>query len=232
LQVGRTVTVMVAILFASLSILVFRFRSRAAPRSSLSLSLFSISWPFCADGPRPTSAFIPGSAFMGAALPDLASGHRRNGPGQARNRGRVASPRLPVLSALAITASGTARGADHLPTRKATGIFMSETEHRKPRKSPTIIGLTILFVIHDLDEALYVAQRIVMLRASRDRLGHRRFRRHRVGGNPQGRLLVMGTICARFRSNGALNSFIGSPVHASIGCPRGGFFGSAFANSN
>ena len=46
---------------------------------------------------------------MGAALSDLASGHRRDGHGQARNRRRVASQGLPVLLAMAITWSGMAQ---------------------------------------------------------------------------------------------------------------------------
>src|SRR5215831_4364007 len=53
--------------------------------------------------PRPTSAFIPGSTSMGVALPDLDPGDRRDGTGQARNHGRVASQGLLVLLALAIT---------------------------------------------------------------------------------------------------------------------------------
>ena len=41
--------------------------------------------------PRSTSALTPGSTSMGVALPDLASSHRRDGAGQARDRRRVAS---------------------------------------------------------------------------------------------------------------------------------------------
>jgi hypothetical protein len=59
--------------------------------------------------PRPTSAFIPGSTSVGVALPDLAPGHRRDGTGQARNRGRVASQGLPVLLALAVLAQNLHR---------------------------------------------------------------------------------------------------------------------------
>src|SRR5229473_5896699 len=65
--------------------------------------------------PRSTSAFIPGSTSMGVALPDLAPGHRRDGTGQARNRGRVASQGLPVLLALAITSSGTTQDQSRNP---------------------------------------------------------------------------------------------------------------------
>ena len=64
---------------------------------------------FAPTTPRSTSAFISGSASMGVALPNLAASHRRDGPGQARNRGRVASQGLPVLLALAVTSSRTAQ---------------------------------------------------------------------------------------------------------------------------
>jgi hypothetical protein len=65
---------MVMILLAVVSIFVFRFRRRAA--LELNLSLFNISWPFCADN-APTSAFIPGSVSMGFVLPDLACVYRK-----------------------------------------------------------------------------------------------------------------------------------------------------------
>ena len=65
--------------------------------------------------PRSTSAFIPGSTIMGVALPALAEGHRRNGIGQTHNRGRVASPGLPILLALAITSSGSAQDQPRNP---------------------------------------------------------------------------------------------------------------------
>ena len=99
---------MVAILSAVVSIFVFRFRSRAALELKLVAASASVGRS-APTTPRSTSAFIPGSASMGVALPDLAAGHRRDGTGQARNRGRVASQGLPVLLALAITSSGTAQ---------------------------------------------------------------------------------------------------------------------------
>src|SRR5262249_37531495 len=96
---------MLAILFAVLSILVFRFRSRAA----LELKVVALQHQLTVirrQRPRP-STFSSRSASVGVALPDLASGHRRNGTGQARNRDRLASQGLPVLLAVAITASRT-----------------------------------------------------------------------------------------------------------------------------
>ena len=93
---------MVTILFAVVSILIFRFRSRAA----LELKLVALQHQLAVlrrQRPGSTSALIPGSASMGVALPDLAPGHRRDGTGQARNRRRVASQGLPVLLALALT---------------------------------------------------------------------------------------------------------------------------------
>jgi hypothetical protein len=52
-----TVTVMVTILFAVASIFAFGFA--AAPRSNSSSSLFSISWPFCADNTPVVPSFRP-----------------------------------------------------------------------------------------------------------------------------------------------------------------------------
>ena len=50
---------------------------------------------------------FPSCELLGVALPDLGAGHRRDGTGQADNRGAMASQRLPVSLALAITPSGT-----------------------------------------------------------------------------------------------------------------------------
>src|SRR5438046_5702603 len=77
---------MVTILFAVVSILVFRSQPRRARtqacRSSASVGRSAPTTP------RSTSAFIPGSASMDVALPDLAPDHRRDGTGQAGNRSR------------------------------------------------------------------------------------------------------------------------------------------------
>ena len=63
-----------------------------------------------ASGDRPAaeaswsaSAFIPRSAAVGVALPDLAASHRCDSIGQAGNRCRMASQRVPAPLALAIT---------------------------------------------------------------------------------------------------------------------------------
>jgi hypothetical protein len=69
---------MVTILFAVVSILIFRFRSRAA----LELKLVALQHQLAVlrrQRPGSTSVLIPGSASMGVALPDLAQGHRRDG---------------------------------------------------------------------------------------------------------------------------------------------------------
>jgi hypothetical protein len=70
--------VMVTILFAVVSILIFRFRSRTA----LELKLVPLQHQLAVlrrQRPPSTSALIPGSASMGVDLPDLAPGHRRDG---------------------------------------------------------------------------------------------------------------------------------------------------------
>jgi hypothetical protein len=87
---------MVTILFAVASILVFRFRSCAA----LELKLVALEHQLAVlrrqrpGRPQLSSLDL---ASMGVALPDLTPGHRRDGSGQARNRGRMASQRLPFL---------------------------------------------------------------------------------------------------------------------------------------
>ena len=84
---------MATILFAAVSILVFRFRSRVA----LELKVVALEHQLAVlrrqrpGRPQLSSLDRPS---MGAALPDLASGHRRDGTGQARNGDRVASPGL------------------------------------------------------------------------------------------------------------------------------------------
>ena len=93
---------MVAILFAIISIFAFRLRSRAA----LELKLVALQHQLAVlrrQRPgRPQLSSLD-RLSMGVALPDLAPGHRRDGTGQARNRGRVASQGLPVLLAMANT---------------------------------------------------------------------------------------------------------------------------------
>jgi hypothetical protein len=69
----------------------------AAPRSNSHVSLSNISRPFCADNAPIDLSFHPCIAAMGVALQDPAPDHRGDGPGEARNRGRVASQKLPVL---------------------------------------------------------------------------------------------------------------------------------------
>src|SRR5258708_23513295 len=61
------------------------------------------------------SAFIPRPAPVGVALPDLAAGHRRDGIGQAGDRGPMASQGLPALLAVAITPSGATQDRHRNP---------------------------------------------------------------------------------------------------------------------
>ena len=105
--------VMVTILFAVVSILVFRFRSRAA----LELKLVALQHQLAVlrrqrPGRPQLSSWI---SFYGCCSTGSGPGHRRDGTGQARNRGRVASQGLPVLLALAITSSGTAQDQSRNP---------------------------------------------------------------------------------------------------------------------
>ena len=92
---------MVAILSAVVSIFAFRFRSRA----SLEFELIAVRHQPTAA--RSASALFPRPAAVGVALPDLAAGHRRDGTGQAGNRGPMASQGRAVLLALAITPPGS-----------------------------------------------------------------------------------------------------------------------------
>ena len=98
---------MMTILLAIFSIFASRFA--AVPRSSSDLSLLSISWRFCADSALVDLSFHPWIGCCGWCSTPLPEGHRRDGVGQARNRGRMASPGLPGLLALAIMSTGTAK---------------------------------------------------------------------------------------------------------------------------
>src|SRR5260221_13050825 len=97
---------MVTILFAVVSILVFRFRSRAA----LELNLVALQHQLAVlrrQRPgRPQLSSLDRLLWM-LLYRIWPPGHRRDSTGQARNRGRVASQGLPVLLALAIPSSGT-----------------------------------------------------------------------------------------------------------------------------
>src|SRR4051794_22373857 len=104
---------MVAILSAVVLIFVFRFRSRAA----LELKLVALQHQLAVlrrQRPgRPQLSSLP--AALGVALSNLATGHRRYGPGQTRNRGRMASQGLPALLALALRGSGAAEDQPRHP---------------------------------------------------------------------------------------------------------------------
>src|SRR5215831_14736716 len=97
---------MVAILFAVLSILVFRFRSRAA----LELKVVALQHQLtvlCRQRPRrPQLSSLDWLLWvlLYRIWPQVIDAM---GTGQARHRDHVASQGLPVLLALSITASGT-----------------------------------------------------------------------------------------------------------------------------
>jgi hypothetical protein len=76
---------MVTILLAAVSIISFRFRSRAALELKLIALQHQLTVLHRQRPGRPQLSTL-GSASMGVALPDLAPGHRRDGTGQARNR--------------------------------------------------------------------------------------------------------------------------------------------------
>ena len=104
---------MVAILSAVVSVFVFRFRSRAA----LELELVALQHQLVVlRRQRPGRAQLSSlDRLLWVLLYRMAPGHRRDGSGQARNRRRLASQRLPVLLVLAIPASGTAQDQRGLP---------------------------------------------------------------------------------------------------------------------
>src|SRR5882757_4701361 len=79
----------------------------AVPRWNLSLCPATSGDRPATTASRSAAAFIPRPAPVGVALPDLAAGHRRDGIGQAGNRGPMASHGLPAFLALAIMPSGT-----------------------------------------------------------------------------------------------------------------------------
>jgi hypothetical protein len=112
-RAGHTVTVLVTILCALVSIFEFRVRTRA----SLELELIALRHQVTVlrrqrrGRPRLSSL----DWLLWVALPDLTAGHRRDGIGQAGNRDPMASQGLPALSAVAITPSGTTQDRHRNP---------------------------------------------------------------------------------------------------------------------
>jgi hypothetical protein len=113
-RAGRTVTVMVAILCALVSIFEFHVRSRASLELELIALRHQVTILRRQRRGRPQFSSLDRLLWVWLYR-ILATGHRRDGLGQAGNCGPMASQGLPALLALAITPSGTTQDRPRNP---------------------------------------------------------------------------------------------------------------------